>query len=74
MTTIQIVQRLLDLKQITAEEAVILLTKEKEYIYASSPYYWWNGYNTWTPGGTIGLSNTGTTTGYWTSTNGREGL
>lgn len=54
MTKAQIVQNLLDAHQITAEQAVILLTndsKEKEYIFlpqnphwlAPPVYPWWQG-------------------------------
>ena len=47
MTKAQIVQNLLDAHQITAEQAVILLTndsKEKEYIFLPQPvpYNPWN--------------------------------
>lgn len=47
-TKSEIVERLLNEKQITAEEAVVLLTGEKEYvyhfpqpIYPSYPNYWY---------------------------------
>ncbi len=38
MTKSKIVERLLEEKQITAEEAVTLLMGEKEYVYVSQPY------------------------------------
>lgn len=37
-TKCEIVQALLDEKRITAEEAVVLLMGEKEYIYINQPY------------------------------------
>lgn len=40
MTRVAIIQRLLDLRQITAQEAVTLL--EKEYVYNTQPYYYNN--------------------------------
>jgi len=60
-TTVQIVQRLLSENRISAEEAVTLLTKEKEYVYY--PYY--NKYPYWTS--TIGTGGT-MTLGHTTST------
>lgn len=37
-TKCEIVQKLLDEKKITAEDAVILLMGEKEYVYIPHPY------------------------------------
>lgn len=37
-TKAQIVQELLEKHQITAEDAVVLLMAEREYIYIPSPY------------------------------------
>jgi hypothetical protein len=47
-TKAQIVQELLDKRYITAEDAVVLLSPDKEYIYLPQPepVYPWNPYVT----------------------------